>query len=46
MPRLSNTDLAQYLTKLRYQKQTVDDGRRPLEFLCVSLIVSSYVVMY
>jgi hypothetical protein len=26
MPRLSKRALAQYLTKLRHQKQTVDDG--------------------
>src|ERR1700680_2144919 len=47
MPRLSKRTLAQYLTKLRHQKQTVDDGRGgPREFLYVSLIVSSYFVMY
>lgn len=47
MPRLSKRTLAQYLTKLRHQKQTVDDGRGgPREFLSVSLIVSSYFVMY
>jgi hypothetical protein len=45
MPRLSKRTLAQYLTKLRDQKQTVDDGGAR-EFLSVSLIVSSYFVMY
>ena len=45
MPRLSKRTLAQYLTKLRHQKP-VDGGGGPREFLYVSLIVSSYFVMY
>ena len=49
MSRLSKGTLAQYLTKLRHQKQTVDGGGGSREFLYVALIVlivSSYFVMY
>ena len=43
---LSKKELAQYLTKLRHQKQAEDDGGGPREFLDVSSIVSSYIVKY
>ena len=36
MPRLSKSTLAQYLTKLRHQKQTVDGGGR-VALVCLRL---------